>query len=202
MRSIINAERYIPSALTESIVKPEYGIEVYWSEDPTMFSAIGFVGKSKKSKFHYRFRSMERMMEHVNGFIADEIKWADRRAAEKAERKQRNSEITAEAHFKVGDLLVNSWGYEQTNIDFFVVTAVKGKTIEVAEVYGAQVEGSEYSHGMACEVVATNEIKPDGKRYKLRVKAGYQGSVSLSQPKSFYYIHKWDGRPQYMSWYY
>ncbi len=29
---------------------------------------------------------------------------------------------------KIGDLFYTSWGYEQTNVDFFQVVAVKGKT--------------------------------------------------------------------------
>ncbi len=30
---------------------------------------------------------------------------------------------------KIGDIFVNSWGYEQTNIDFYQVTALRGTTM-------------------------------------------------------------------------
>ncbi|MGI7424103.1 hypothetical protein ACNF6U_10010, partial [Campylobacter coli] len=36
--------------------------------------------------------------------------------------------------YKVGDFLYSSWGYEQTNIDFYQVIATTEKTIFLAEV--------------------------------------------------------------------
>jgi hypothetical protein len=44
-------------------------------------------------------------------------------------------------------------------------------------------------------------LKPNGDTYNLRVKSGYNGDVALSQPASYYYMHKWDGRSMYKSWY-
>ena len=197
--SPINALRHIPSDLTESIVKPELGLEVYWNSEK--LSAIGFAGKNKKSNFYYRFRTPEQMTTCIEGFVKNTIEAAEKKAAEKAAKKSANAAISAADHWKIGDIIVNSWGWEQTNIDFYVVTAVKGKTITVAEVYGAQVEGTMYAHGMACDVVPTSELKPNGKTYNLRVKSGYNGDAALSQPESYYYMHKWSGRPMYKSWY-
>jgi hypothetical protein len=197
--SPINASRYIPSDLTESIVKPEIGLEVYWNSEK--LSAIGFNGKSKKSNFYYRFRTPEQMTNHIEVFVKNTVAAAERKAAEKVAKKSANAAISAADHFSIGDIIVNSWGWEQTNVNFYVVTAVKGKTITVSEVYLAQVEGSMYSHGMACEVVPTTELKPNGDTYNLRVKSGYNGDVALSQPASYYYMHKWGGRPMYKSWY-
>ena len=37
---------------------------------------------------------------------------------------------------KVGDLFYSAWGYGQTNIDFFQVTAVKSKSVEVVSING------------------------------------------------------------------
>ena len=197
--SSINAARYIPSELTESIIKPEFGLEVYWNSEK--LSAIGFAGKNRKSNFYYRFRTQEQMTNCIESFVNSIIEAAMKKAAEKAAKKSANAAISAADHFSIGDIIVNSWGWEQTNIEFYIVTAVKGKTITVSEVYGAQVEGSMYAHGMACEVVPTTELKPNGTTYNLRVKSGYNGAVALSQPASYYYMHKWDGRPMYKSWY-
>jgi len=36
--------------------------------------------------------------------------------------------------FKVGDILYDSWGYEQTNIDFYQVVDVKDKTIKITPI--------------------------------------------------------------------
>ena len=199
MKSAINSSRFIPTSYTEVIVIPELGLEVYQSI--TNKTAIGFVGKGKNNNFHYRYTSVERMETAINEWVQRQKDFAERKAAEKANKKKLNDEINAKDHFKVGDFIVNTWGWEQTNVDFYIVTDVKDKTIEIKEVYGSRVEGSDYSHGMACEVVPTPRLIEDGKSYKLRVKSGYQGSVALSNPKSFYYMHKWSGKPEYNSWY-
>lgn len=199
MKSTINEARFIPSSYTQFIIIPEMGLEVYHSIQNKM--AIGFVGKAKNQSFHYRYTSEERMFESINGWVEKQKEFADRKEKEKAEKKRLNDEINAKDHFKVGDFIVNTWGYEQTNVDFYIVTDVKDKTIEIKEVYGSTVKDSMYSHGMACEVVPTTKLIENGKSYKLRVKSGYQGSVALSNPKSFYYMHKWSGRPEYNSWY-
>ena len=36
--------------------------------------------------------------------------------------------------FTVGDILHYSWGYEQTNCEFWQVVGVKGKTVEIREI--------------------------------------------------------------------
>jgi hypothetical protein len=44
---------------------------------------------------------------------------------------------TAEATVKVGDFFLNSWGYDQTNADFYRVLSVSksGKTIKIQKVH-------------------------------------------------------------------
>jgi len=197
--SSVNTQRLIPSALSLSHSHLNWGIEVFSSEEK--LSAIAFSGKSKKADWHYRFRSLEQMAAHIEKWLGNVISKFEAQAAEKKQRAEQNAALSAADHYQVGDILYNSWGWEQTNIDFYLVTAVKNKTIEVQSVYPLQVEGSMYSHGMACMVVASEEINPNGESFQLKVKAGYRGSVMLSAPKSYYHFSKWDGRPLYRSWY-
>jgi len=44
--------------------------------------------------------------------------------------------------FKEGDILVTSWGYDQTNVDFYQVTNVIGKAVEIREI-GLKVVGGQ-----------------------------------------------------------
>ena len=199
MTSQINSARFIPADFTLHTFIPEMGIEIWVNVDKK--SAIGYSGKSKKYSFFYRYSTVDRMYAAITEFVTREQEFTNRKAAEKTAKKLANAAINAADHFAVGDIIVNSWGWEQTNIDFFRVTSVKGKTIDVEEVYIKQVEGSTYSHGMACEVVPTNVKKENGDSYKLRIKSGYNGGAAICQPKSYYYMHKWDGRPMYCSWY-
>lgn len=144
------------------------------------------------------FRSQEdaeKYFEAKSTTISENIQ---KRAAAAAEKKERNKNTKAADHYSVGDIVVNSWGYEQTNIEFYKVVQVLPKTIRIKELSQDIEEGSEYSHGMACNVLPSDELLTDGRSYLLRVTDGGR----LSNPKSFYYMHKWDGRPEYKSWYY
>ena len=50
-------------------------------------------------------------------------------------RKQSKAKVENFAHgYKVGDVLYASWGYEQTNLDFFQVVAATEHSIRVKEV--------------------------------------------------------------------
>jgi len=40
---------------------------------------------------------------------------------------------------KVGDVFLTSWGYDQTNIDFYQITAVKGESVKVRQIRGETV---------------------------------------------------------------
>lgn len=193
------SQRYVPSGVSMNYNNPKWGIEVFASE--ASLTALAFSGKAKKADWHYRFRSLEQMMSHIQEWVSRVEANMETREREKQERAAQNAALSAADHFQVGDIVYNSWGWEQTNIEFFQVTAVKNKTIEVRAISSQQVDNSMYSHGMACMVVAGENFIPNGDVYQLRVKAGYRGSVALSAPKSYYHFSKWDGRPLYMSWY-
>lgn len=53
---------------------------------------------------------------------------------------------------KVGDVFYTSWGYDQTNIDFFQVIALCGESsVRVRQVDPPRIEDRPYSHGMASD---------------------------------------------------
>jgi hypothetical protein len=51
---------------------------------------------------------------------------ADYKAKRKAEQK-------APRKLEVGHILYTSWGYDQTNVDFYQVTALKGETMVIVQ---------------------------------------------------------------------
>ena len=98
-------------------------IEVYANEDCTVVA--GFVGKRAKPSMYYRFPTVEKA-----GAYAD--KWV----AVEDEKFKKDEEANA---YVVGDVLVASWGWEQTNIDFYEVVKVSGSFITVREIEKKQV---------------------------------------------------------------
>lgn len=154
----------------------------------------------KKTILNYYFSTEARRTEFILKFYNEEKARIEKANAAKIERRAQNAAIKAAEHFKVGDMIVNTWGYEQTNVDFFQVIEVGNKTLKVREVSQQIQEGSMYSHGMACNVLP----KADqfiGEEFQVRLKVDYNGDVRCCSPKNYYYFRKWDGRPVYNSWY-
>lgn len=54
-----------------------------------------------------------------------------------------NDTTTPNPEVKVGSLFCMSWGYDQTNVNFFQVTRMSPKGIFVREIAGKPVEGSD-----------------------------------------------------------
>lgn len=91
-------------------------------------AAIGYHGKARHRDFWYTFRTADQRAKYIAGYFDGRKGHADLMAKRKTDR--------AGAHtLKVGDLLKCSWGYDQTNIDYYQVTRVIGAhTVEIREI--------------------------------------------------------------------
>ena len=84
---------------------------------------------------------------------------------------------------KVGDIFSASWGYEQTNNDFFQVVALVGeKSVRVREVHPTIIERNAVS-GMSEDRVykLTNEILPPAE-YSVFIKDQEKGDLKRIKP--------------------
>lgn len=118
---------------------------------PETLIAQAFTGKQSKPTWHLRFQTEERMMAKIEELEKSLIGWEKMKEERKQQRK------TEKASVQVGDILYNSWGWEQTNIDFYQVVEVKGGQFTIQEIAASRVEGSMMSHGMADEVVPVKD---------------------------------------------
>ena len=127
--------------------------------------AVGYRGRSLNQDFRYRFTNEERRQQHV----ADFMKRCHDREVLKLARKTETK--TRQLH--VGDVLQAQWGYDQTNIDYYLVTAEIGKTmVEITEIGQLREQGDIAMTG-SCVPDKTNLIgkpmkkQPDGTRIKI-----------------------------------
>jgi hypothetical protein len=100
---------------------------------------------------------------------------------------------------QVGSIFVWSWGWEQTNLDFFQVIEKKTKSVIVREIAQETVEGSTYSHGIADNRVAVKDAFLKDSKPQRKVLKFMQGRPYLHQ--EYGWCELWDGTPQYSSWY-
>lgn len=145
--------------------------------------AYGFTGRRTKADFRYSFRSLDEARRYAKNWL----KTAGEEA--KADQIQRAFEHT----LKVGDILVSSWGYEQTNVEFFEVVKTKGKKTVVLRQRNV-VRGPEKGF-MTADAVPGNGFSSNKLR-TFRVRSG--NWVRLNSYSS---ANPWDGKPQRISWY-
>jgi hypothetical protein len=90
-----------------------------------------------KIKQNYRYNKPERILQVLTDFIASEKSWIKRKEDEKNLKQQKRKEMVNP--YKVGDILYSSWGYDQTNVDFYQVTKVGDKSVWVRPIAGEYV---------------------------------------------------------------
>ena len=156
-------------------------------------AAIAYQGKSNKNTWHYRFLTAEQQTRRIDQFFNDV-----------AEREDMKNARKAFTHgYKVGDILYSSWGYDQTNIEFYQVTATTTKTITFREI--GQIRSGKTPMGDSWETLPNvGKFSTDSKPYTRTVKPGYRkdkGQVSFAEYEGGYMktLSAHDGRPLYAS---
>ena len=172
--------------------------------------------RSVLKEMHYRWHSVKKVW---YGYKDEET---IKKAIENAENSNApKTETQNECGVKVGDIFSASWGYEQTNVDFFQVIALVGKTsVRVREVYPRMIEENP-TCGMAADRTykMTNELLPpatssvfikDQENGDLkRIKAGYHKDPEIAKANCYFTLssfasaYKCNGETvtEYESWY-
>ena len=173
----------------DAITYADAGVEIWIYTKDTGLYAAAFPIKAKNSIWHYRFKNREQL----DGKIKELV---DSRLARKKEVAERKAKRLAPHSLKVGDILYASWGYDQTNIDWFKVDKLIGKSKVTLVPLGSKFAG-ETPEGydnrvLPAEQVNRNAFIADGsKNYMVN---GSNNSVTLS---SYAWARPWDGQPLY-----
>lgn len=160
--------------------------------------AIAYKGKSKKPFAHYYFANAEIRAQKVADWVAN----YESDIARKEEAKKARKEATKRAGetVKVGDIFSASWGYEQTNVDYYQVVAKRGQTVDVREI-GLKSAGGEGP--MSDYVVPVKDYFISDEVITKRIQgAKWDGGVPYLAFDGFNNAYLDSGKPQYRSWYY
>ena len=193
----------------ETVQIEKYIFRIYKRENESRFPNSPFAvlyeretpkGKYSKTKVieHFVFSTMEACEEYVTkkyGNLYKNLK-ADR--IRKEEKRESQKTLKASDFYEVGDIVSNSWGYEQTNVDFAQVVSMTAKTITVRPIAQETEEGSISHSGMSKNVLGIKDAFLNKEDLRLTVRP----EGRLSGGKSYAYWSKWDGRPKYSSSYY
>ena len=108
-------------------------------------------------------------------------------------------EIKLRDSLKPGDIFVSSWGYGQTNIDFYMVVKVHNQQADFVHLENKMVE-DKHTQTDLC-VVPYMVVNKDQKTIRRKVKMWVNertNEINLSAMMSYsQYASKWDGTPKY-----
>lgn len=169
---------------------------------------------------HFRWHSVRRVW---YGYAAPDVIRAALDAAEdgqQAPADQAGDKVKEKPQplhgVKVGDLFVSSWGYEQTNVDFFQVVALVGaRSVRVREVHPQMVseagipgmsadrsyklpEAGEMLPPVRSSIFVKDQERGDLKRLYI----GADGKATRFRVADYADAHPYHGEKLYESWYY
>jgi len=99
---------------------------------------------------------------------------------------------------KPGDILTYSWGYDQTNVDFLLVTKATDKTVVVQEIEATITEIRDGA--MQGTSVPVQPPKPlDHTKHMGETMKSFLGGPCLDM--DYGVAVPWDGKPQSTTWY-
>lgn len=102
--------------------------------------AVAFWGTAGRATWHHSFKSDDQRNAAIASFKAR----VDASVASKTERAAAKSAWANP--LTVGDILYTSWGYDQTNVEFYVVTKVRGRKTSIARI-ASDFEAKAYMSG-------------------------------------------------------
>lgn len=182
-------ESFIPAGAQKVAHKGSSAVAYLYERNGRPY-AVTFRGKADKPSWHHWFRTPADREARVRRFFEDVAKGETWKAEQAAARK---AKLAGPHKLQVGHILVSSWGYDQTNVDFYEVIELVGRrSVKLRAV--RQVSHEDLSMQGSCTPRA-GEFR--GEPFLKRV--GSDGcSVSLTSYSSAYL---WDGRPRRWSSY-
>jgi hypothetical protein len=145
-----------------------------------------FYGKQAKPVAAYQYLDETKRADAIVRLFQARQAWADAKAKRAAERN-------AQGHgAQVGQFLSTSWGYDQTNVDFYQITKLIGRTMVELVKVPAIAAGGEGGAAMSDKVIpGAGKV---GAPFRVVMKNGRARVDGHSATV-------WDGLPKYRSWY-
>lgn len=96
--------------------------------------ATMFGGRRQKPDNHYTYFNEKHREESIQRWLDGQRRHAEYREERKVSRSKPHN-------FEVGQIFVESWGYDQTNIDYYMLTKLKGKCTGYIVPIGSKIIG-------------------------------------------------------------
>ena len=150
--------------------------------------------KAVKPFANFYFRKVEAR----EAYVAEQVKGHEERLAFKKQRKvdERGTEAQL-AGITVGAIFEYSWGYDQTNVDYWEVVAKNGRMVQLREI-GAQAVAGSQGFMSECVVPGPGSFVENGPTVTKVLKFSKDGA-HIAFPNGV--GTRWLGGSTYSSWY-
>ena len=195
-------------------------IEVYFDAKPASdvlaaLKALRMRWNSKKACW-YGFAAREEIEAAINGQQAQKAEPSDEDAPGKAVKRAKA--VERKHSVQVGDVFYTSWGYEQTNVNFFQVIELRGASSALVREVSLAIKEEEAVSGMSANRsyrlpsgilppashASFVEDQQSGDLHRIQV-SKYDGKpyFRVGKPGSYQETaYPYDGKTLYESWYY
>ena len=150
----------------------------------------------EKQIFGFRFLNEDRRLEYINEDYLNRVKNQEAKEKYKSDKKIKNKSDLL--NVKVGDIFKDSWGYEQTNVDYFQVVAKPSSSFIVVKKINYELIDETVSNMSAYVKPLINSFKND-EELKFKLNGASFKSSSFSWANKVENIEK---EKAYTSWYY
>ena len=196
----MNEYRYFPEG-SEIREYADGNIVVGFYEAPATGrpAAIAYRGKAKRPFGHYFYSDNKQREDAVDRWVENYMSDVRRKEEAKARRKEANQK--AVDRVKVGDIFASSWGYEQTNVNFYQVIEKKGSMAVLREIGGKLVEAESGMSGYKVPCKDSFFGEPMKKKIQgVYLNDGASPFVKINQVEDAYLHH--EGEKHFCSWWY
>lgn len=149
---------------------------------PDQYRVKAYRGRAQKPFAFYRFPT-----EAARDLYVERIK-----AEEDVRQSQRNAKQAVNNEFQVGDILHYSWGFEQTNCDFFQVVGLTPRGVKIRPIESSRVTNT--GNDMSGKFMPV----PDHFTGPVLLKRLFKSNSVLMDHGT---AVKWDGHRKFASWY-
>jgi len=167
------------------------GLFIYRSEDEKPVAVI-WKKKALKPFVSYRFKDVKERELYIRHILDAEAKRQREKQEIREARKPTQEQIDS---VRVGDIFVDTWGYDQTNVDFYQIVEKKGRAVMVRPIAARSVKGSE---GFMSDrrVAVPGNFKGEAAK---KILGFSNGQAHL--PSKYGWCGKWSGSAMSCTWY-
>lgn len=201
-RLTLSRSFYLPKAYPLCKVSERSGLGVVYlyQYSETRLAAVAFVGKASKPAWHLTFRTAAQRETRVRELFEGLRQHQASKLAARAQAAQPHT-------LQLGAIVYNSWGYEQTNVDWYVVVGVSANYVQLREIASEIEDGTGPMSGTCSPVI--NTTAKDSATWGVT----FAKDATITRHRVYHYGSgnsvnfkhgggsEWDGRAQHVSWY-